>query len=161
MHFYKDFQLILQWRFNVLWRCCNEFQYTRKMPHHSIYSVFFEWIEGQGLSPFIMNSFKKTLKKVPIRHVLTSIFVSFPASIFEAFCDDFKAEKHPRKRPLFTTEFKITFWAHFHAKKLPKSGLRQPWRPSKTQWISLVKRDAVFWWFLERFWLPKRSKSAT
>ena len=81
--------------FNVFLTCCNKFQYAREMSHPTIYSVFFEWIEGRRLSAFMKNSVKNMTKRSPPRSVFAARFVPFRHRFSKHFLHTFLPKIHP------------------------------------------------------------------
>ena len=136
----KDFPLMLPGFFNVFLTCCNEFQYAREMSHPTIYSVFFEWIEGRRLSAFIKNSMKNITKRLPPRSVFASLFGSFPAWIFEAFWLNFEPKIHPENE-LFSE--RILRWP-FERVFIPKRLQNEALKSHKSLQKPIRKRDAFF-----------------
>ena len=142
--------------FNVFLTCCNEFQYAREMSHPTIYSVFFEWIEGRRLSAFIKNSLKNITKRIPPRSVFASLFASFPASIFEAFWPNFQQKVHPENE-LFSE--RILGWP-IERIFIPKSLRNHSKSHPKTHPKRHAKNEQRFHSTFERFPSQKNTKTS-
>ena len=72
-------------------------------------------------------------------------FRSFPASIFEAFFAYFSSKNTPRKLTFLRTDLRCAIWAHFHAKKPPKSSQKPPQNASKKAYEKWRAFSLHFW----------------
>ena len=142
--------------FNVFLTCCNEFQYAREISHPTIYSVFFEWIEGRRLSAFMKNSVKNITKRSPPRSVFASRFVPFRHRFSKHFLHIFLAKIHP-KNELFSERI---LGSPFERIFMPKSLQNHPKNHPKTHPKRHTKNEERFHSTFERFPDQNRTKKA-
>ena len=142
--------------FNVFLTCCNKFQYTREMSHPTIYSVFFEWIEGRRLSAFMKNSVKNITKRSPPRPVFASLFGSLQALNFEAILHNFVPKIHP-KNALFSERI---LGSPFERIFMPKSLQNHPKNHPKTHPKRHTKNEQRLHSTFERFPAQNGTKKA-
>ena len=126
------------------------------MSHSTIYSVFFEWIEGRRLSAFMKNSVKNITKRSPPRSVFASLFGSFQALNFEAILHNFVPKIHP-KNALFSERI---LGSPFERIFIPKSLQNHPKSHPKTHPKRHTKNEQRFHSTFERFPAQNGTKKA-
>ena len=84
------------------------------------------------------------------------MFPSFPASIFEAIFAYFSSKNTPKKSTFLRKDLRCAIWAHFHAKKPPKSSQNHP----KTHPKRHTKNEERFHSTFERFPAQNGTKKA-